>query len=64
MHLSQQGIKQKYKYNNIKTALEKVDYDYHYWLICVDLKTGIFALTAKWLYNISMSYLPMGEPSA
>ena len=31
-------------YSNIKTVLQKLDYDSHQWLICVDLKMVNFLL--------------------
>ena len=37
----------KEDYNNIKTVLQKLDYDSHQWLICVDLKMVIFFLASK-----------------
>ena len=42
MHLSQLAIQLKENYNNVKTVLQKLDYDSHQWLICVDLKMIIF----------------------
>ncbi|XP_076799763.1 uncharacterized protein LOC143444861 [Clavelina lepadiformis] len=38
------STKLKEEYNNIKTVLQKLDYDSHQWLICVDLKMVNFLL--------------------
>ena len=41
------SIKLKEDYNNIKTVLQKLDYDFHQCLICVALKMANFCLAGK-----------------
>ncbi|XP_076031939.1 uncharacterized protein LOC143019842 [Oratosquilla oratoria] len=51
----------KEKYEHIKTVLELLKYEEHK---CVDLKKcQFFARTARWVYKISLLYLPLGQQS-
>ncbi len=51
----------KKKYEEIKLVLEKILYDDHKWVICVDLKMVNFLGAAIWLYQIPMLSLHVGQ---
>jgi len=61
MHPSQLAIQHHEEYNNIKTVLQKPDYDSNECIICVDLKWQTFAWPAKRLYQIFMIHPPVGS---